>query len=183
MSYQPPFTVGKKLSELNISRTGYSKLYIYFVTEISAFLIKFYWTRPWPAFGRQGLVGSSGGYTYHGVQFSRLASRLRRSARSKSVEKWKKRNFSYSRTIEKCLEMGETQFLLFIGTFKKCLEMGENGFSFSPISRHFLSFLLFLDTFSLISRSKRSLEMGENGFPFSPISRHLALAGLRSKTV
>ena len=25
--------------------------------------------------------------------------------------------------------------------------MGENGFSFSPISRHFLSFLLFLDTF------------------------------------
>ena len=23
-------------------------------------------TRPWPAFGRQGLVGSSGGYTYHG---------------------------------------------------------------------------------------------------------------------
>ena len=22
--------------------------------------------RPWPAFGRQGLVGSSGGYTYHG---------------------------------------------------------------------------------------------------------------------
>ena len=22
-------------------------------------------TRPWPAFGRQGLVGSSGGYTYH----------------------------------------------------------------------------------------------------------------------
>ena len=23
-------------------------------------------TRPWPAFGRQGLVGLSGGYTYHG---------------------------------------------------------------------------------------------------------------------
>ena len=23
-------------------------------------------TRPWPAFGQQGLVGSSGGYTYHG---------------------------------------------------------------------------------------------------------------------
>ena len=25
---------------------------------------------------------------------------------------------------KKCLEMGETQFLLFIGTFQKCLEMG-----------------------------------------------------------
>ena len=36
------------------------------------------------------------------VKISRLASRLRRSARS---------------NCEKCLEMGETQFLLFIGTF------------------------------------------------------------------
>ena len=35
-------------------------------------------TRPWPAFGRQGLVGSSFEYSY-----TRLASRLRRSARSK----------------------------------------------------------------------------------------------------
>ena len=26
-------------------------------------------TRPWPAFGRQGLVGSSGGYTYHGYTY------------------------------------------------------------------------------------------------------------------
>ena len=34
-------------------------------------------TRPWPAFGRQGLVGSSFEYSY-----TRLASRLRRSARS-----------------------------------------------------------------------------------------------------
>ena len=34
--------------------------------------------------------------------------------------------------------------------------MGENGFSFSPISRHFLSFLLFLDTFSLILDTKVS---------------------------
>ena len=34
-------------------------------------------TRPWPAFGRQGLVGSSSEYSY-----TRLASRLRRSARS-----------------------------------------------------------------------------------------------------
>ena len=33
--------------------------------------------RPWPAFGRQGLVGSSFEYSY-----TRLASRLRRSARS-----------------------------------------------------------------------------------------------------
>ena len=34
--------------------------------------------------------------------------------------------------------------------------MGENGFLFSPISRHFLSFLLFLDTFSLILDPKVS---------------------------
>ena len=34
-------------------------------------------TRPWPAFGRQGLVGSSFEFSY-----TRLASRLRRSARS-----------------------------------------------------------------------------------------------------
>ena len=34
-------------------------------------------TRPWPAFGRQGLVGLSFEYSY-----TRLASRLRRSARS-----------------------------------------------------------------------------------------------------
>ena len=34
-------------------------------------------TRPWPAFGRQGLVGSLFEYSY-----TRLASRLRRSARS-----------------------------------------------------------------------------------------------------
>ena len=34
--------------------------------------------------------------------------------------------------------------------------MGENGFSFSPISRHFLSFLPFLDTFSLILDTKVS---------------------------
>ena len=52
-------------------------------------------TRPWPDFGRQGLVGSSGGYTYHGYASLRLASRLQRSARSKSVKKWEKRNFSY----------------------------------------------------------------------------------------
>ena len=38
-------------------------------------------------------------------------------------------------TFEKCLEMGEMQFLLFIGTFKKCLEMGET------------QFLLFIGTF------------------------------------
>ena len=29
-------------------------------------LYSFDQTRPWPAFGRQGLVGSSGGYTSHG---------------------------------------------------------------------------------------------------------------------
>ena len=37
-------------------------------------------TRPWPAFGRLGLGASSGGYSSH-VNFSRIASRLRRSAR------------------------------------------------------------------------------------------------------
>ena len=48
----------------------------------------------------------------------------------------------------------QTHFLLF--QTQKCLEMGENGFSFSRISRHFLSFLLFLDTFSLILDPKVS---------------------------
>ena len=57
-------------------------------------------------------------------------------------------------TFKKCKEMGETQFLPFIGTFENCLEMGENGFLFSPISWHFLLFLLFLDTFSFISGPK-----------------------------
>ena len=102
---------------------------LFWLSEIIIIII----TRPWPAFGRQGLVGSSGGYTYHGytshaspracgarlgrkvsrngrnviypiyrqfwkvssgivgrvhlsrVHFLRLASRLRRSARLKSV--------------------------------------------------------------------------------------------------
>ena len=36
-------------------------------------------TRPWPAFGRQGLVGSSGGYTYHG--YTSHASPRARGAR------------------------------------------------------------------------------------------------------
>ena len=37
--------------------------------------------------------------------------------------------------FEKCLEIGETQILLFIGTFEKYLEMGET------------QFLLFIGTF------------------------------------
>ena len=53
-------------------------------------------------FGRQGLVGSSGGYT---SQFLLLIG-----------------------TFEKCLEMGDTQFLLFRGTFEKCPEMRETQF-------------------------------------------------------
>ena len=51
-------------------------------------------TRPWPAFGRQGLVGSSFEYSY-----TRLASRLRRSARSGIITVTEN---------EKCHEMGET---------------------------------------------------------------------------
>ena len=46
--------------------------------------------------------------------------------------------------------------------------MGENGFSFSPIFRHFLSFLLFLDTFSLISRSKSVQKQEKIDFCFLP---------------
>ena len=49
-------------------------------------------------------------------------------------------------SAEKCLEMGETQVLLFIGTFEKCLEMGET------------QFLLFIGTF------EKCLEMGETQF-------------------
>ena len=43
---------------------------------------------------------------------------------------------------------------------------------FSPISRHFLSFLLFLDTFSFVSRRKSGLERGGKGFVTFPVSRH-----------
>ena len=39
---------------------------IILVIVILAIVIIIIFTRPWPAFGRQGLVGSSGGYTYHG---------------------------------------------------------------------------------------------------------------------
>ena len=45
--------------------------------SITTIIIIIIITRPWPAFGRQGLVGSSFEYSY-----TRLASRLRRSARS-----------------------------------------------------------------------------------------------------
>ena len=51
--------------------------------------------------------------------------------------------FSYYFQIKTCLEMGETQFLLFIGIFEKCLEIGET------------QFLLFIDTF------EKCIEMGE----------------------
>jgi len=37
--------------------------YIYIIIIIIIIIIT---TRPWPAFGRQGLVGLSGGNTYHG---------------------------------------------------------------------------------------------------------------------
>ena len=49
-------------------------------------------------------------------------------------------------SAEKCLEMGETQVLLFIGTFEKCLGMGDT------------QFLLFLGTF------EKCLEMRETQF-------------------
>ena len=83
-------------------------------------------TRPWPVFGRQGLVGSSGGYTYHG--YTSYAS-PRACGSLGSVEKWLEMEETqfllFIGASEKCLEMGKTQFLLFIGTFEKCLEMGE----------------------------------------------------------
>merc|ERR1711989_254558 len=72
------------------------------------------------------------------VHFSRLASRLRRSAQSnceKCLEMEETQFLLFIGTFEKCLEMGETQFLLFIGSFEKCLEMGETHF------------LLFIGTF------------------------------------
>ena len=70
------------------------------------------------------------------------------------------------RNDKKCPEMGENVFSHFQTLFlvspvsrhffsyfqtQKCLEMGK---IFPPISRHVLSFLLFIDTFSLISRPK-----------------------------
>ena len=62
-------------------------------------------TRLWPAFGRQSLVWSSFEYSY-----TRLASRLRRSARSLNTER-------------KCLETAETTKSL--NTERKCLETAE----------------------------------------------------------
>ena len=76
------------------------------------------------------------------------------------------------RNNKKCLEIGENVFSHFQTHFvvspvsrhlfsyfqtQKCLEMGGKGFSFSPISRHLLLFLLFLDTFSLILDPKVSI--------------------------
>ena len=58
---------------------------------------------------------------------------------------------------------------------QRCLEIEDNVFSFllfllfSPISRHFLLFILFLDTFSLISRIK-SVQKREK--TFFPIYKH-----------
>ena len=84
---------------------------------------------------------------------------------------------------QKCLEMGENVFSHFQTLFAvspvsghffsyfqihKCLEMGKNGFSFSPVSRHFLLFLLFLDTFSLISRPKSVQKWEKMEFRFLP---------------
>ena len=65
----------------------------------------FHETRLWPAFGRQSLVWSSFEYSY-----TRLASRLRRSARSLNTER-------------KCLETAETTKSL--NTERKCLETAE----------------------------------------------------------
>ena len=88
-------------------------------------------TRPWPAFGRQGLEGSSFEYSY-----TRLASRLRRSARSgimtlgkdKSPSLLEPSNLPAFRpsnlpTFPKtqCLKTGEIVFLPFLDTFQKCL--------------------------------------------------------------
>ena len=42
--------------------------YVIIIISIIIFIIIII-TRPWPAFGRQGLVGSSGGYTYHGYTY------------------------------------------------------------------------------------------------------------------
>ena len=39
--------------------------YVNFICKC-CFGVIFYRTRPWPAFGRQGLLGLSGGYTSHG---------------------------------------------------------------------------------------------------------------------
>ena len=68
-------------------------------------LFRLYNTRLWPAFGRQSLVWSSFEYSY-----TRLASRLRRSARSLNTER-------------KCLETAETTKSL--NTERKCLETAE----------------------------------------------------------
>ena len=173
-------------------------------------------TRPWPAFGRPGLEWIIGWwpvrelYTSHAslrafgaqlgrvhlsrVHFSRLASRLRRSARSNcariggNMKEFQHSNLPiFSRSVwkqekwQKPLNLptfflsfqpsslpGETTKYLEYG---KCLKMGEA----SPISGHFLPFLLFIDTLSPINlptfqhffsyfKTQKCLEMGENIF-------------------
>ena len=87
------WTANHKITKMCACQIG-SKL-----SQISCKCFKILFTTwPWPAFGRQGLVGSSGGYTYH--------------ASSRACATWLGR-------------MVDTQFLLFIGPLEKCLEMGE----------------------------------------------------------
>ena len=91
---------------------------------------------------------------------------------------------------QKCLEMGENVFSRFqtlvtvspVSKHSRTNSVQKREKTVSPISRHFLSFLLFLDTFSLILDTKVS----RNGrkwififshfqtlFVVSPVSRHL----------
>ena len=80
-------------------------------------------TRPWPAFGRQGLVGSLFEYSY-----TRLASRLQRSARSEIMTlgndkiPFQPSDLLIFQPFQKVLEMGARKNSL---EYEKCLETGE----------------------------------------------------------
>ena len=60
------FTIaGEDLKIGWIEWSGLKNALLIFCILDGYFCNNFLKTRPWPAFGRQGLVGSSGGYTYH----------------------------------------------------------------------------------------------------------------------
>ena len=75
----------KDVRMIDLDQPSQKKLRNFSFSERNVSLYNFGWTRAWPAYGRQGLVGSSFKYSY-----IRLALRLRRSARSEIMTwgKW-----------------------------------------------------------------------------------------------
>ena len=95
-------------------------------------------TRPWLAFGRQGLVGSSGGYTYHGYTShaspracgARLGRKVSRNGRN-VISPIYRQFWKVSSGIVGRVHLSQVHFLTpclapaALGSAEKCLEMGE----------------------------------------------------------